>query len=94
MFVHRLRHVPVQLDGVQGAGSGGLVTFRVRGRTLEQTVLRLRRWGHLDDDLHRTILRIQPRDGAVPFQVSTRLFFYIRVHPHLLFIRRLQLQWR
>lgn len=64
-------HPEREHGGDRGGGhpSGGL-----RGWRVAQAVLRLRGRQHLDDDLHRPLLRIQPHPGAVLLQVSSNQY--------------------
>ena len=54
-------------------GGGGDPGCGLRGRRVAQTLLRLRRGEHLDDDLHRTLLWVQSQDQHVLLQVSHNL---------------------
>ena len=42
----------------------------MQGRTVDEAVLRLRRRQHLDDDLHRALLRLRQPGDEVLLQVS------------------------
>ena len=56
--------------------TGGNTGGGLRGRGVAQAVLRLRRRQHLDDDLHRPLLRIRPHQERVLLQVRLQPYKY------------------
>ena len=59
--------------------TGGYTGGGLRGRGVAQAVLRLRRRQHLDDDLHRPLLRIRPHQERVLLQVRLQPFISIQI---------------
>ena len=57
----RLPHVQAQRHDAHPPRDGHHPDRLLRGRRVDQALLRLRRREHLDDDLHSAILRVQER---------------------------------
>jgi hypothetical protein len=81
----RLQHLHAQRVHPLGEGAGRDFGRDLRGRSLEQTLLRLRRRQHLDAHVHSALLWLRPQDQEILLQVSFSKHIWCK---KLLFILR------